>query len=73
MFMVNTAPTHRMTIASRHDSPSLLDVTPTYQLTDVQRIASLERELFVLRMWGTRAREMAQTERLAPTPSPAPK
>ena len=72
MFTVNAAPTHPMTIASRHDSPSLLDVTPTYQLTDVQRIASLERELFALRTRGARAREMAQTGRSAPTPSPAP-
>lgn len=52
MFTVNAAPTHPMTIASRHDSPSLLNVTPTYQLTDVQRIASLERELFALRTRG---------------------
>ena len=72
MFMVNTAPTHLMMIASQHDSPSLLDVTPTYQLTNVQRIASLKRELFTLRTRGARARKMAQAGCLAPTPSPAP-
>ena len=30
MFTVNVAPTHPMTIALHHDSPSLLDVTLTY-------------------------------------------
>ncbi|ETW75998.1 hypothetical protein HETIRDRAFT_422610 [Heterobasidion irregulare TC 32-1] len=42
IFMVNAAPTHLMIIASCHDSPSLLDITPTYQLTNVQQIASLK-------------------------------
>ncbi|ETW80156.1 hypothetical protein HETIRDRAFT_428415 [Heterobasidion irregulare TC 32-1] len=45
MFTVNAAPTH----------PSFLDVTPTYQLTNVQRTASLERELFALRTRGRKA------------------
>ncbi|ETW78897.1 hypothetical protein HETIRDRAFT_428667 [Heterobasidion irregulare TC 32-1] len=72
MFTVNAAPAYPIMIASRHNSPSLLDVTPTYQLTDVQQIASLECELFALRTQGARAHEMAQTGRSAPTPSPAP-
>ncbi|ETW82042.1 hypothetical protein HETIRDRAFT_101423 [Heterobasidion irregulare TC 32-1] len=64
MFTVNSPPAPSVSITSRHDSPSLLDATAMYQLMDVERIQSLERELFALRTrGGVRTRAQAQVDR----------
>ena len=64
MFTVKSPPSAAVTIASRHDSPSVLDTAAMYQLTDVERIQSLERELFTLRnRGGIRTRAQAQADR----------
>ena len=64
MFTVKSPPSAAVTIASRHDSPSVLDTAAMYQLTDVERIQSLERELFALRnRGGIRTRAQAQADR----------
>ena len=48
VFMVKSPPLAVVTIASCHDSPSVLDTAMMYQLMDIERIQSLERELFTL-------------------------
>ena len=52
MFTINSPLTSSVSIALRHDSPSFLNTAAMYQLTDVERIQSLEHKLFALRTRG---------------------